>query len=854
MEIKVNNANEPVWGEMSIKTKLPPNLEPLNDLAQNVYWSWNHDVRELFKSIDPTVWSQYRHNPKVTLDIVEEERFDELANDKSFCDNLDKVYRRYLEYKNTPFRTDTPSIAYFSMEYGLTDHLKIYSGGLGVLAGDYLKEASDSRVNMVAVGFLYRYGYFTQSLSVDGQQIADYEAQNFSKLAITQVKDEHGNAVVISVPFPNRMVYSNIWRVDVGRIPLYLLDTDIDINSEEDRTISYQLYGGDNENRLKQEIILGIGGILALQKLGIKQDVYHCNEGHAALINLQRLVDYVENNKLSIYEALEVVRSSSIYTVHTPVPAGHDYFDEELFNRYMHEYPSRLGITWNDLINMGRNNPDTHDKFSMSVFACNTCQCVNGVSYLHGEVSKRMFAHLWKGYFPEENHVGYVTNGVHLPTWTTSEWKTLYENTFTTEFYKDQSNLSIWAKIYDVPDKKIWYTKIIQKDKLIKYIRTRFEQNWLKTQQDPSKIVSILNNMNPDALIVGFGRRFATYKRAHLLFNDLERLDKIVNNPKYPVQFLFTGKAHPADEAGQELIKHIIEISRMPQFLGKIIFLENYDMRLAKRLVSGVDIWLNTPTRMQEASGTSGEKAQMNGVLNFSVKDGWWYEGYTEEAGWALTEVQTYENTQYQDHLDAATIYTMLENEIVPLFFDRNKDGIPEKWVRFIKNSIAKITPRYTTKRMIDDYIKQFYSVLADRNKSLKADNFQKARRIVAWKMNIVRNWDSIEVKSLKVKTSTSPTIGDIFEVDAVVDTKNLNDTGIGLELVLLHSNGRSEFSFERTKEFNLVRKEGSLLYFTLNYSIKQGGTYRYAFRLFPKNDDLPYREDMCYVKWVGEQ
>ena len=650
------------------------------------------------------------------------------------------------------------------------------------------------------------------------------------------------------------MVYSNIWRVDVGRIPLYLLDTDIDINSEEDRTISYQLYGGDNENRLKQEIILGIGGILVLQKLGIKQDVYHCNEGHAALINLQRLVDYVENNKLSIYEALEVVRSSSIYTVHTPVPAGHDYFDEELFNRYMHEYPSRLGITWNDLINMGRNNPDTHDKFSMSVFACNTCQCVNGVSYLHGEVSKRMFAHLWKGYFPEENHVGYVTNGVHLPTWTTSEWKTLYENTFTTEFYKDQSNLSIWAKIYDVPDKKIWYTKIIQKDKLIKYIRTRFEQNWLKTQQDPSKIVSILNNMNPNALIVGFGRRFATYKRAHLLFNDLERLDKIVNNPKYPVQFLFTGKAHPADGAGQELIKHIIEISRMPQFLGKIIFLENYDMRLAKRLVSGVDIWLNTPTRMQEASGTSGEKAQMNGVLNFSVKDGWWYEGYTEEAGWALTEVQTYENTQYQDHLDAATIYTMLENEIVPLFFDRNKDGIPEKWVRFIKNSIAKITPRYTTKRMIDDYIKQFYSVLADRNKSLKADNFQKARRIVSWKMNIVRNWDSIEVKSLKVKTSTSPTIGDIFEVDAVVDTKNLNDTGIGLELVLLHSNGRSEFSFERTKEFNLVRKEGSLLYFTLNYSIKQGGTYRYAFRLFPKNDDLPYREDMCYVKWVGEQ
>ena len=455
MEIKVNNANEPIWGELAVKTKLPHNLEHLNDLAHNLYWTWNHDVREMFKSIDPKVWSLSRQNPQALLDVVEEERFEELSKDKAFCSTLDKVYKRFVDYINTPFRTDVPSIAYFSMEYGLTDHLKIYSGGLGILAGDYLKEASDSRINMVAVGFLYRYGYFTQSLSVDGQQIANYEAQNFNKLSINQVKDEHDNAVVISVPFPNRMVYAHIWRADVGRIPLYLLDTDIDINTEEDRTISHQLYGGDNENRLKQEIMLGIGGILTLQRLGVRQDVYHCNEGHAALINLQRLVDYVQNDKLNIYEALEVVRSSSLYTVHTPVPAGHDYFEEDLFNRYMHEYPSKLGITWNDLINMGRNNPDTHEKFSMSVFACNTSQCINGVSYLHGEVSKNMFANLWSGYFPEENHVSYVTNGVHLPSWTASEWKLLYEDTFTKEFYNDQSNLEIWKKIYNVPDEKI---------------------------------------------------------------------------------------------------------------------------------------------------------------------------------------------------------------------------------------------------------------------------------------------------------------------------------------------------------------------------------------------------------------
>ena len=854
MEIKVNNSNEPIWRELSVKTKLPNSLRPLAILAKNLYHVWNTDVRDLFKSIDERKWEQYRHNPLAMLENTEEEVFEVLASDPKFIRQMETVYDRFLAYMDTPFRKDTPSIAYFSMEYGLTDHLKIYSGGLGVLAGDYLKEASDSRVDMVAVGFLYRYGYFNQSLSVDGQQIAEYEAQQFSKLPVEQVKDEAGNPLSIAVPYPNRLVYAHIWRVAVGRINLYLLDTDIDMNSDYDRSISHQLYGGDNENRLKQEIMLGIGGILALQRLGLQKDIYHCNEGHAAFINLQRLVDLVERERLSIYEALEVVRSSSIYTVHTPVPAGHDYFEEDLLGRYMYEYPMRLGISWQDFINMGRNNPDTPEKFCMSVFACNTCQAVNGVSYLHGEVSKKMFAHLWKGYFPEENHVGYVTNGVHLPTWAASEWKSLYERYFSKDFYNDQSNLDIWSKIYDVPAREIWQTRMTLKNKLIRFIKTQFEENWLKTQQDPSKIVSLINHMNSEALIIGFGRRFATYKRAYLLFQNLEKLSEIVNNPSRPVIFLFTGKAHPADGAGQGLIKNIIEISRMPQFLGKIIFLENYDMRLAKRLISGVDVWLNTPTREQEASGTSGEKAQMNGVINFSVKDGWWYEGYTEGAGWAITEKQTYENTQYQDQLDAATIYTMLEKEIIPLFFEENEDGIPEGWIDVIRNSIAKITPRYTTKRMIDDYINKFYIPLSKRNRQLVDENFREARSIAEWKLNIARLWDAIEVDSMHINKSSNGSVGDVLEISAVIDTKTYNDVELGLELVLMHSAGNGDFCFEKTKEFVLDKKEGSRLFFRLNYTLKQGGQYRYGFRLFPKNSSLPYREDMCYVKWIGEK
>ena len=662
MKIKADYANAPQWKEVTIKSTLPAELKCLDELAHNMWWAWNYEARDMWKSLDKDLYEEVGHNPVMLLDRLSYERKEAIVKDKAIMERVKAVYKKFREYMDVAPDATRPSVAYFCMEYGINQVVKIYSGGLGMLAGDYMKEASDSNVNMCGVGFLYRYGYFKQTLSMDGQQIAQYDAQNFNSLPVERVLDENGQPLVVDVPYMNYQVHAYVWVMNVGRIKLYLLDTDNELNSEFDKPITHALYGGDNENRLKQEILLGIGGMLTLKKLGIMKDIYHCNEGHAALCNLQRLIDYI-NEGMSFNEALELVRASSLYTVHTPVPAGHDYFDESLFGKYMGGYPQMLGISWDEFIGMGRTNPDDHsERFCMSTFACNTCQEVNGVSKLHGWVSQRMFAPIWKGYYPEESHVGYVTNGVHFPTWTATEWRKVYDKYFDKTFLSDQSNESIWHSIYNVPDAEIWETRMALKKKLVDYIREKFAATWLKNQGDPSRVVTLLESITPNALYIGFCRRFATYKRAHLLFTDLERLSKIVNNPERPVKFIFSGKAHPADGAGQGLIKRIFEISQRPEFLGKIIFLEDYDMELARRLVSGVDIWMNTPTRPLEASGTSGEKAEMNGVVNLSVLDGWWVEGYRQGAGWALKQERTYPNQGYQDQLDAATIYSLLEN------------------------------------------------------------------------------------------------------------------------------------------------------------------------------------------------
>ena len=876
MNIKISNANQPSWKVVNVKSHIPEALKKLDELAHNLWWSWNTEALQLFASLDDDLWKKVSKNPIELLRSIDYERLIELSKDDEIIARMDKVYgdfRKYMDVKPNPKRA---SVAYFCMEYGLNHVLKIYSGGLGILAGDYLKEASDSNVDMCAVGFLYRYGYFSQTLSMDGQQIANYEAQDFDSLPIERVLDKDGNQVIVDVPYPNFMVHAALWVANVGRIKLYLLDTDNELNSEFDRRITHSLYGGDWENRIKQEYLLGIGGMLALKQLGIKKDIYHCNEGHAALCNVQRLVDYVESG-MSFEEALELVRASSLYTVHTPVPAGHDYFDEGLFNKYMNQFPGRLGISWDDFMGLGRTNPDDKgEKFCMSTFLCKTCQEVNCVSWLHGRVSQQMFKGIWPGYMPaeerldhaershdewfdiynphpEESHVGYVTNGVHFPTWCAKEWQAVYAKYLGKEYIHDQSNGKIWEKIYNVPDEVIWNTRVTLKNKLIDYIRARFRENWLRNQGDPSLVVSLLDKINPNALLIGFARRFATYKRAHLLFSDLDRLAKIVNNPDYPVQFLFAGKAHPADGAGQGLIKKIYEISQRPEFMGKILFLDNYDMQLARRLVSGVDIWMNTPTRPLEASGTSGEKALMNGVVNLSVLDGWWYEGYREGAGWALTDRRTYQNQGYQDKLDASTIYSMLEQEIIPLYYARNRKGYSENWVRTVKNSIACIAPQYTMKRQLDDYYDRFYNPEAARFKTLAANENQLAKSIAAWKESVAQRWDNIRVvsseRSENLQNGTLVS-GKEFTVKHVVDEQGLDDA-IGIDLVIITGTDGNE-SIHEVMPMNVVKHEGNLYTFELTGSLDLAGSYKVAYRMYPKNKNLPNRQDFCYVRWFN--
>ena len=852
MKIKADYTNNPQWKTLNIKSTLPKQLECLNELAHNMWWAWNYEARNLFKSLDEKLYEEVGHNPVLLLDRLGYDRKEAIVKDKKLMEQVKNVYAKFKAYMDVKPNKKRPSVAYFSMEYGLNQVLKIYSGGLGMLAGDYLKEASDSNVDLCGVGFLYRYGYFRQSLSMDGQQLAKYDAQDFSTLPIERELDANGNQVVVDVPYMNYQVHALVWRVNVGRIKLYLLDTDNDMNSQFDRPITHSLYGGDWENRLKQEILLGIGGTLMLKKLGINKQLYHCNEGHAALCNLQRLVDYVQGG-LTFNQALELVRSSSLYTVHTPVPAGHDYFDETLFGKYMGGYPQMLGISWDEFIGMGRENAEDHsERFCMSLFACNTCQEINGVSKLHGWVSQKMFAPLWKGYFAEENHVGYVTNGVHFPTWCATEWRKLYDKYFDKTFMSDQSNEDIWHAIYKVSDKEIWETRMALKKKLIKYIRDKFTTQWLRNQGDPARVMSLLERINPNALMIGFCRRFATYKRAHLLFTDLDRLNRIVNDPEHPVLFFFSGKAHPADGAGQDLIKRIYEISQRPEFLGKIIFLEDYDMQLARRLVSGVDIWMNTPTRPLEASGTSGEKAEMNGVVNLSVLDGWWVEGYRKGAGWALPQERTYELQNYQDQLDAATIYSLLENEIIPLYYAKNKENYSENWIKVIKNSIATIAPHYTMKRQLDDYYDKFYNKQAARFAKLSANNNREAIAIAQWKETVAERWDAINVVSKETGfLNEGGMTGEKVKIRYVIDEQGL-DNAVGLELVTLKPDSdTSDRRVYSVHEFKMTGHEGNHYTFELVVVPEHAGSFKTCVRMFPKNAKLPHRQDFCYVKWL---
>ncbi len=846
---------QPNWHRMMIDKRLPESLHALEELSRNLWWCWNPGARDIFEDIDPQLWTECDRNPIAFLDKLSIERIKELEHDDIFLKQLDTVYTNFRNYMNEKPDPKATTISYFSMEYGLHSSLKIYSGGLGILAGDYLKEASDKNVPMAAVGLLYRYGYFTQRLSAQGAQEATYEAQNFYKLPISPVRDENGNWVTITVAFPGRTLSARVWLCQVGRTDLYLLDADYEDNLEEDRRITHYLYGGDWENRLKQEMLLGIGGIRALRKLGIKHDVYHCNEGHAAFIGIERIRDLVNHKKLSFSEALEVVRSSALFTTHTPVPAGHDAFPESMIRQYMSHYPDVLGITWEQYINLGKTNPnDPNEKFSMSVLACNLSQEVNGVSWLHGEVSKEILGNMWPGYFKNELHIGYVTNGVHFPTWIASSLRRLYERYFPEGFNHHVYNIPAWQKVHNIPDAELWSERIHLKERLIKHIRRRFSDPSQVRLDSPRQMIQIAESVKPEVLTIGFARRFATYKRAYLLFTNLDRLSAIVNNPERPVQFIFAGKAHPNDRPGQDLIKRIVEVSKMPQFVGKILFLQNYDMELARRMVQGVDVWLNTPTRPLEASGTSGEKCVMNGVMQFSVLDGWWVEGYKEGAGWMLPMERTFTDQHYQDELDAEMIYNTIENKIAPLYYKRGEDNIPHDWVASVKMCIADIASNFTMNRMLIDYEERFYNKLAERKHKIMANSYQMARELAAWKRKVSAAWDNVKVLDVqRVKLCKSAVyVGEQYHFEVTLDISTLRPEDLGVEMVVAKQIvGGQTINVDRTMPLERVKVENNKVTYSLDYTPDKSGTFDVALRVFPQNEMLAHRMDFALVKWA---
>ncbi|NOY96021.1 MAG: glycosyltransferase family 1 protein, partial [Chlorobi bacterium] len=804
-------AEYPVWRKFIVESNLPEKLSPLRELSRNLWWVWNTKARDLFQKIDEKAWEECEHNPIVLLDKASYKRFLELEKDDNFILHMHDTYndlKNYLKERENPAG---PQIAYFSMEYGLHDSLKIFSGGLGVLAGDYLKEASDSKTNLIGVGLLYRYGYFKQTINLHGEQMANYESQHFSQIPVQPAYDENGNWVEIEVTFPGRILKARVWKVLVGSVILYLLDTDYDANEDHDRFVTHHLYGGDNENRLKQEILLGLGGIRALNKLGYDSDIFHCNEGHAAFIVLERTANLISRKNLTFQEAKEVVTASTLFTTHTPVPAGHDAFHINMFKEYMRKYPAKLNLTWDEFVAFGMARED-EDYFNMSYLACHFSQGINGVSKLHGDVSKTILKDLYTGFLKEELEIGYVTNGVHYSSWVAKEWRKVHERYFNGDFPNNQIDVNVWDNIYKVPNEEIWELRQALRLKLINYIKQRFTDTWIKRHENPKLITEILGNLNPKALTIGFARRFATYKRAHLLFNNLSRLTEILNNEDRPVQFLFAGKAHPADKAGQDLIKYIVEISKRPELRGKVLFIQNYDINLAKMLLQGVDVWLNTPTRPLEASGTSGEKGAMNGTLHFSVLDGWWVEGYKKDAGWALPLERAYDVQDYQDELDAETIYNILEDEIIESFYDRDKEGVPDKWVGYIKNTIALVAPHFTSARMLHDYQERYYKPQYKRTNAIKNDDFRLARELTAWKNKVSSIWDTIEVVNVQISDGLTNVmkIGHDYPVKATIDLKGLSCDEVGLEMIITENNNDADPKLVDKMEFEVESFEGT--------------------------------------------
>ena len=850
-----------VFNRITVNPQLPKRIEKLSEISNNLWWSWNTEFLRLFKNIDMDLWEKCQKNPVKFLKQVEQSKLEEISSDYNFLKEYDKIVENFEDYMNSKstwfskkYSNKDNLIAYFSAEYGLDEILPIYSGGLGILSGDHLKSASDLGLPFVAVGLLYKNGYFHQKINGYGVQETEYKNIDLYNLPILPVLDEKGEELIIDVRFPKKKIYLKVWKINVGRITLYLLDSDIDQNTDEYRNVTLRLYGGDREMRIQQEIVLGMGGVRLLKTLGIKPTVYHMNEGHSSFATIELIKDIMEEKKVSFNIAREMTTAKTVFTTHTPVPAGNDIFDIPLVEKYFKNFWGRIGLSREEFLQLGMNaKGDKLDNgFNMGILALKIAGKKNGVSKLHGAVSRELFGDIWPNIAANESPIGYVTNGIHTCSWLAPNIKELY-NKYLTPYWQDAIfDDNVWKKIDSIPDEKLWEEHNKRKEKLLELAKNNITNRLRKSGTNYETIKDLVPEIKTDVLTIGFARRFATYKRATLIFKDLERITQILNNSERPVQLIFAGKAHPADKEGQDLIKYIHEISVMPQFKGKVFLLEDYNIAMARYLISGVDVWLNNPRRPMEASGTSGQKASVNGVVNFSILDGWWAEGYNQKNGWAIGTNDEYESYEAQDLADSESIYYTLENKIIPAYYNKDKNGISTQWMKLMKNSITSTGGRFSTSRMLVDYTEQLYMPLCD----LTNKYFNKLDLVTefsAWKDKMYSNWNDIQITQINNLDNITIDAGNNIDVMCSVKLPNIDVQNISAQVYYgkILENGTVESI--SIIPMNLINSEEDEKTYTFATKIEltTGGNYGYTFRIMPKHEMLLDSENMDLVKWI---
>ena len=851
-----------VFNKITVNPQLPKRIEKLSEISNNLWWSWNTEFLRLFKKIDKDLWETCEKNPVKFLKQVSQERLETVATNTEFLkeyDRLAKEFNDYVTSKNTWFSNKYPEnkndlIAYFSAEYGLDQTIPIYSGGLGILSGDHLKSASDLGIPLVAVGLLYKNGYFHQKINGYGDQETEYNNIELSNLPINPVKDENGEELKIYVKFENRKVYLKVWQINVGRIKLYLLDSDIDENSPEDREVTLRLYGGDQEMRIKQEIVLGMGGTnLLTQALGLNPTVYHMNEGHSAFLILELIKNIIREKKVSFEVAKDIASSKTVFTTHTPVPAGHDIFPIALVEKYFKGFWPRLNLDREEFLKLGMKPcTELEPGFNMGILALKVAGKKNGVSKLHGAVSRELFGDVWPEIAANESPITYVTNGIHTCSWLAPSLKELY-NKYLIPYWQDNIfKDEVWENINNIPNQELWGIHQQRKQKLLEIVKENTTNRLRRSGYSYEEINDITSKLNPNALTIGFARRFATYKRATLIFKDLERITQILNNADRPVQLIFAGKAHPADKEGQDLIKRIHEISMMPQFKGKIFLLENYNIAMSRYLVSGVDVWLNNPRRPMEASGTSGQKASVNGVINFSVLDGWWAEGYNQENGWTIGTNAEFTSYEEQDIADSQSMYRTLEEKIIPTYYEKDENGISEKWMRIMKNSITSTGGKYSTSRMLVDYTNNLYMPLCNLTKKYY-ENVDNVAEFNLWKKNLYTNWKDIKITQKNNLNNITMDAGNNIEVKCEVQLPNIDVDNITAQCYYgkILDNGIVENVSIIPMKLTSSDEENKIYEYTTKIELKTGGNYGYTFRVMPKHEMLLDSENLNLVKWI---